>query len=105
MNNLPGKQLVPLRQIAQEARMNNKSIHRDLFVQKAGQAAGAALPWSFLIPESGSDRVAGGTITSVKTSTAALASSRRDLIHDQRRAPRHPNFHGNKFIDQESKER
>jgi hypothetical protein len=121
MNNLPGEQLMPLRQIAQEARMNNKSIHRDLFVQKAGQAAGAALPWSLfregttsvvpfrrrsqgaLAPEGGSDRVAGGTITSVKTSTAALASSRRDLIHDQRRAPRHSNFHGNKFIDKESK--
>ena len=83
--------------------MNNKSIHRDLFVQKAGQAAGAALPWSTTAPEGGSDRVAGGTITSVKTSTAALASSLRDPLHNQRRAPRHPNFPGNKFNDKESK--
>jgi hypothetical protein len=73
--------------------MTHQSIHCESLVQEAGQAAGAAPPWSAgEVPEGpgDSDRVAGGKTASDKTSTAALASFHRDPLLDQRRAPRHP---------------
>jgi len=91
--------------------MTHNSNHRDLPVQKAGQAVGAALPFQPLpstisykilrtllrqtkatapeILKGGAVRVAGGELLSKKTSTAARVSC-RDLLPIQRRAPRHP---------------
>ena len=60
--------------------MTHNTIHGDRTVQKAGQAVGAALPLLRIIPfPGGTDRVAGRKATSLKTSTAALASFRLSL--------------------------
>jgi hypothetical protein len=99
--------------------MTHNLNHREQPVQKAGQTAGAALPFSpdptaiflegttsvvpygwgsrqALAPEglslyklSGAGRVAGGETMSQKTSTAALESFRHGPFPIQRRAPRH----------------
>ncbi len=79
--------------------MTHHSNHRDLPVQKAGQAVGAALlqpplPRNSLnfeaMASGGAARVAGGDPGSTKTGTAAPASGFPGVLPNQRRVLRHP---------------
>jgi hypothetical protein len=100
---------------ALEAQMTHKKNHGEQPVQKAGQKAGTALPFSpnpisarfvsatsggpyeptslrILAPEmTGAERAAGEKIMSKETSTAALDFSCRGALPLQRRAPRQEN--------------
>jgi hypothetical protein len=72
--------------------MTHQSNHRDLPVQKAGQASWNGTSYQPLPSNAldGADRVAGGNAMSKKASTAALESFRSGPLPNRRRAPRHP---------------
>lgn len=83
--------------IASEAQMTHYWNHRDLPVQKAGQAVATALHQplpSKQVSRCDSDRVAGGETMGNRTSTAALGWFCSGSLENQRRVPSRQGIRG-----------